>query len=85
MLRDLEHSQEYHVVLVRYGPKHLPDEEWVYNLADIDAAKVVWAREMGPQADRELFAYFKGRRAWLLKADKLPRHLVPYPFGPSDQ
>jgi len=85
MLRDLERSQERHLVIVSYGAKHSPHEEWVYNRADIDAAKVVFAREMGPQADRELLEYFKDRRVWLLKAEQLPRRLTPYGVGQSDK
>jgi hypothetical protein len=85
MLRDLKRGQERHLVIVSYGPKHSPLDEWVYNRADIDAAKVVFAREMGPQADRELLEYFKDRRAWLLKADQLPRRLTPYTVGQSDK
>ena len=85
ILRDLERSEERHLVIVRYGPKHSPHDEWVYNRADIDAAKVVFAREMGPQVDRELLEYFKDRRTWLLKAEQLPRRLTPYVVGQSDK
>ena len=66
-----------HLVLVRYGPRHVVDEEWVYNGADIDGATVVWAREMDPARNCELLAYFGERRAWLLDADT--RTLSPYP------
>ena len=72
------------MVIVRYAPEHSPYEEWIFNQADIDTAKVVWAREMGPQAMRELLSYFKDRRLWLLKVDQTPRLLTPYPKSVPD-
>lgn len=79
ILRELEQSTESHLVIVRYSQNHSPGNELVYNRADIDDAKVVWAWEMGPQEDKKLLDYFKDRRVWLLKADQLPLHLTPYP------
>jgi hypothetical protein len=66
------------LVVVRFDPDHDPPDEWLYNDADIDAAKVVWARDMGTLANEELIRYFKDRRVWLLEADKLPPKLLPY-------
>lgn len=77
--RELEQSGESHLVIVRYNQNHLLNHEWVYNRAELDNAKVIWAREMGSQADRELLDYFKDRRVWLLEADQHPPHLVQYP------
>ena len=68
-----------HLVIVRYGARHVPDEEWVYNEADIDQARVVWARDMDAVKNRELLQYFANRRVWLLEVDADGPSLVPYP------
>jgi hypothetical protein len=66
------------LVIVRYAPRHSPNQEWVYNGADIDASKVVWAREMDDQSNAQLLHYFKDREVWLLQADVVPQHVVHY-------
>jgi len=65
------------LVVVGYMPNHEFRDEWVYNAADIDAAKVVWARGMDEEKNRELLPYFSGRRVWLVEPDKRPVRLVP--------
>jgi hypothetical protein len=67
-----------HLIIVRYEPFHNYDDEWVFNGADIDAAKVVWARELDPQQNRKLFAYFKDRKIWLFTPDTDNTNLEPY-------
>lgn len=69
MQAELAASPEPDVVIVRYGPEHSAHDEWVYNVADIDAAPVVWARDMSDADNRALCAYFGGRSAWLLEVD----------------
>jgi hypothetical protein len=67
------------LVVVRYAPLHHPNQEWVYNGADIDGSKIVWAREVDARQDAELLQYFKDREAWLLEADVYPQRVVRYP------
>ncbi len=78
IINTLEHSPGEHLVLVRYRANHNFDVEWVYNLANIDASKIVWAREMDYRDNQELLQYFKHRSVWLLEADESPPRLSPY-------
>ena len=68
-----------HVVVVAYAPAHDADNEWVYNSADIDGAKVVWARDMGVEKNRALRRYFADRAFWTITVDdKTPPVLSRY-------
>lgn len=71
-LRQLESTPGQHLVFVRYAPKHIIRQEWVYNEPDIPAAKVIWARTMSPAENQELEVYFKGRTFWVVEADAQP-------------
>jgi len=70
------------LVIVRYAADHNPLQEWVYNRADIDGSAIVWARDMGDAANRELLDYYRARnhdrKAWLLEADAPDPKTVPY-------
>ncbi|MCA9035386.1 MAG: hypothetical protein KDA91_09655 [Planctomycetaceae bacterium] len=63
-----------HLVVVQYATGHSPHEEWVYNRADIDASKIVWARDMGTDANTALLRYFAGRHVWYLRPDSEPEN-----------
>lgn len=77
VLSELEHSPGDHLVIVRYSPSHYVNVEWVYNQADIDHAKVVWARDM-PGNNDDLIRHFHDRKVWLLQPDFNPPRLEPY-------
>lgn len=54
------------LVLVTYGPKHEIYQELVYNQADIDHARIIWARSLSPELDQALVEHYGGRRTWTL-------------------
>jgi len=61
-----------HLVIVRYGPTHHWMNEWVHNDADIDASKIVWARDLGAAGNLELIRYFHDRTVWLATPEEAP-------------
>jgi hypothetical protein len=65
---------------VHYKQNHYFHVEWVYNEADIDNARVVWAREINSEEDRRLLDYFHDRTVWILNADEDPPAIGPYPL-----
>jgi hypothetical protein len=81
ILAQLKAEKASHLVIMRYGPSHSPHQEWVFNAADIDGSKVVWAREMDRIQNQRLLEYFKDRQVWLIEIDddRIPPKLVPYP------
>jgi hypothetical protein len=66
-----------HVIFVRYTGTHSPHEEWIYNLANIDAQPVVWAQDMGAE-NNQLMAYYTDRSFWMFQPDVDSNYLVPY-------
>ncbi len=68
--RQLERLPGKQLVIVRYRPGHDVDWEWVYNDANIDTSKVVWARDMGGPENQLLAQYFSDRHLWFLDGDK---------------
>jgi hypothetical protein len=65
------------LVIIPYSPGHMVND-WVYNDADIDTSKVVWARQMDPASDRKLLEYYRDRKAWLVEPDHDPPRISPY-------
>jgi hypothetical protein len=76
------------LVFVRYSPQHIFQDEWVYNEAAIDQARIVWARDLGTPENEKLQRYYPDRAIWLLEPDARPPKLsryVPEPPAPTPQ
>lgn len=74
------------LVIVRYpAPNWRVGEEWVYNGAEIDHQRVVFAHDLGAEKDRELLQYYPGREVSLLTFDPVSGedHLQPYSSAPN--
>ncbi|HYK62761.1 MAG TPA: hypothetical protein VEV85_25210 [Bryobacteraceae bacterium] len=66
-----------HVVFVRYGPRHSFHDGVVFNDADIDKSRIVWARDLGPENDGELMQYYRDREFWIYDPDVSRDALAP--------
>ena len=84
VLKQLEATAGKHLIVVRYSDDHNIHDEWVYNGADIDGSKVIWARELTQEQNEKLFAYFKDRQIWLVEPDVDNTEIKPY-TPPPDQ
>jgi len=82
ILRRLEHTPGQHLVVVDYDSTHDLDREWVYNPADLNNSKVLWARDLGPQSDRDLLNYYHGRNIWCVNPDSNSIELHPCSINP---
>lgn len=78
VVKELRNTPGKQLVIVHYGPQHTPHVDWIANAADIDASKVVWARDMGEAQNQEVVDYFKDRRVWLVNADDSSPKLQAY-------
>jgi hypothetical protein len=84
--RQLDQIPGRHLIVVRYAATHNPHGEYVFNHADIDGSRIVWARELDAQQNDKLFAYFKDRQIWLFEPDRnyhalTPLHVNSSPMG----
>jgi hypothetical protein len=71
----LESQPGEQLAIVRYAGPPQGKYDWVYNRADIEGSKVVWARDMGTTGNQELIDYFKSRQVWLVEPDETPLKL----------
>lgn len=83
VVRKLEATPGAHLVVVEYAPDHNVHQEWVYNAADIDRSRIVWARAIPGRDLTPLLDYYQNRRIWTLKPDVSPPELEPYPGHPA--
>ena len=82
VVAELEGRSGQQLAIVRYSATHSVFDDWVYNAADIDKARIVWAREMNGPRNAELLTYFADRRIWLVEPDSTPPRIRPYALSP---
>ncbi len=65
-----------HLVFVRAKTDEYNLLQWIYNDADIDRSRIVWARDLGPERDAELVRYYRERKVWMVDPNVEPATCV---------
>ncbi|HEV2200966.1 MAG TPA: hypothetical protein VGR73_14195 [Bryobacteraceae bacterium] len=78
MTKGLERIPGNHLVFVKAktDPNNL--FQWVYNDADLDVARIVWARDLGAESNAQLARYYAERETWLVDPNVEPPARVSY-------
>jgi hypothetical protein len=76
--RNLEAMKGQLLIFVRYSSRHSSQNEWVWNKADIDSARVIYAHDLGPEKNARLIRYYANRKVLLLEPDEFVPRLAAY-------
>jgi hypothetical protein len=68
----LERIPGSHLVFVKYAPGHCFCEEWVFNTADIENQRIVFARVYTPESNQALANYLHKQNTWVIEPDLQP-------------
>jgi hypothetical protein len=84
IIEKLESLPGKHIIFVEYpeGPQAV--YEWVYNGADIDAQRVIWAHALDPASNTELAQHYHDRSIWVLVARDNDYHVERIREAKSD-
>jgi hypothetical protein len=77
--RDVEaailHRPGQHLIFVRYSRDYDLQNEWVWNGADIDEPRIIWAQQDGPDSIGNVNPYWPDRTIWAVYPDTSPPRL----------
>jgi len=77
LLAELDRLPGKHLVIVHNRRSADGLFDWVFNEPDLEHAKVIWARDMGPR-NEELIRYYADRHVWFVDQDDKIMRLHPY-------
>ncbi len=67
-----------HLLLVTYVDGHIVHNEYVYNLADPESQRILWARSFSDAEDRAFVADYADRTAWKLFVRNGALWIIPF-------
>lgn len=74
----LEHSAGQHIIFVHFQAREIPGVFWIFNDPDIAHSKIIWAYDMGEEANQELIRLYPNRHLWIVDKNNFLEHVLPY-------
>jgi hypothetical protein len=84
IMAELAKTPGNHLVFVKAKTDSHNLFQWIYNGADIDGSRFVWARDLGEAENAQLAVSMAGRKVWMVDPNVEPATLTPYdPLTPK--
>ena len=81
--KDPDDNIRKHIAIVRYGKEHSFYCEYVFNHADFENSRVLFARDMGDVANAELEKHYPDRKLWLVDVFNDTKMPTVTPYTPN--
>jgi hypothetical protein len=78
IMAELAKTPGNHLVFVKAKTDPHNFYQWIYNGADLDGSRFVWARDLGDAENAQLAASMAGRRGWMVDPNVEPATLAAY-------
>ena len=78
IMAELAKTPGNHLVFVKPKTDSHNLFQWIYNGADLDGARFVWARDLGDAENAQLAASMAKRKVWMVDPNVEPATLTPY-------
>jgi hypothetical protein len=72
----MEQTPGRHIIFVHF--QRWATVFWMYNDPDPQTSKVIWAYDMGDEANQQFMQLYPGRQAWFMDSENLSTAVVPY-------
>ncbi len=73
-----ERNNKKYLAIVSYSNEYTFLEDIVYNKADIDSSKLIWAYDLGEEKNKKLLDYYKDRKVLRVKISGSKMKIDPY-------
>lgn len=83
IMSQLQQIPGRHIVFVHFHRTDIGGIFWIYNEPDVANSKIIWAHDMGSDANQEFMRLYGNRKSWIVDKDDILMQLLPYSPAPA--